>query len=157
MKVLIAYVLILTAALMAPVQKEDVGKLRPIEVIYIGKDADAVVLKTDTNDVGIGEDVAAALEDMKRTSPAIIYLDTAQYLLIGPGAQGNAMDMQNILKGDVQLCLAEQQPDLELAADYLPSHGKMPRFSDWIKGEDLPILSTENDRIKISKKDEKSA
>ena len=157
MKTLILYALILAGALLAPVEKADVAKLRPVEVLYIRKDGDAVILKTDTDDVGIGTDVTAALEDMKQTSPAIIYLDTAEYLLIGPGAQEDARALEETLKRDVELCLAEQEPDLELAADYLPAHGKLPRFSDWDLGEELPVLTVQNDRIKISEKDEKSA
>ena len=150
MKTFIVYGLILAAAMLAPVERADVAKLRPIEVIYICKDADAVILKTDTDDVGIGTDVASALEDMKQTSPAVIYLDTAEYLVIGTGAQEEAKALEGILKGSVELCLAEQEPDLELVADYLPAHGKLPRFSDWKDGEELPVLSLQNDRIKIS-------
>ena len=156
MKTLILYTLILAAAMAAPLEKADVAKLRPIEVIYICKDADAVILKTDTDDVGIGTDVASALEDMKQTSPAVIYLDTAEYLVIGTGAQEDAKALEGVLKGSVEVCLAEQEPDLQMVADYLPAHGKMPRFSDWDAGEELPILTIQNDRIKISKKDEKS-
>ena len=150
MKTAMIYIVILATALLSPVQKTDVAQLRPIEVVYVCKDADAVILKTDTEDVGIGVDVISALEDMKRTSPAVIYLDTARYLVIGTGAQEDAKELQGILKGSVELCMAEGEPDLELVADYLPAHGKMPRFSEWNEGENLPVLRIENDRIKIS-------
>lgn len=150
MKTLICYVLIIAAAISAPVEKADVAKLRPIEVIYIYKDADAVILKTDTEDVGIGTDVETALQDMKLTSPAVIYLDTAEYLLIGDGAQEEAKQLKGILKNSVQLCQAVADVELKEAAKYLPTHGELPDFQEWEAGEELPALTIENDRIKIS-------
>ena len=146
----ILYVCILSATLLAPVKKADVEQLRPIEVIYIYKDADAVMLKTDTDDIGIGTDVGAALQDMKLTSPARIYLDTAEYLLIGEGAQEEAMQLKGILKNSVQLCAAGAELELKEVAKYLPVHSGLPYFRDWEAGEELPVLRIQNDRIKIS-------
>lgn len=150
MKAWILYALILSATLFAPVKKADVAQLRPIEVIYIYKDADAVVLKTDTEDIGIGTDVETALQDMKLTSPARIYLDTAEYLLIGEGAQEDAMQLKGILKNSVQLCAAGAELELKEVAKYLPVHSDLPDFQDWEAGEKLPVLTIQNDRIKIS-------
>ena len=157
MKSILCYCAILIAAFAMPVERADVAQLRPIEVIYIYKDADAVVLKTDTEDVGIGTDVETALQDMKLTSPARIYLDTAEYLLIGEGAQEDAMQLKGILKNSVQLCVAGAELELKEVAKYLPVHSDLPDFQDWEAGEKLPVLELKNDRIKISKKDEKSA
>lgn len=150
MKTMIIYALILLAAFAVPVEKADVAQLRPIEVIYICKDADAVVLKTDTDDIGIGHDALSALEDMKLTSPAVIYLDTAEYLLIGDGAQEAAKQLKGVLKNSVQLCETDDNIELKDVAEYLPVHGNLPDFKDWEAGEKLPVLELQNDRIKIS-------
>lgn len=150
MKTLIVYCAILIAAMLMPVERADVAQLRPIEVIYIYKDADAVILKTDTDDVGIGHDALSALEDMKLTSPAVIYLDTAEYLLIGSGAQEDAKQLKEVLKNSVQLCETDDNIELKDAAEYLPVHGDLPDFKDWEAGEELPVLELQNDRIKIS-------
>lgn len=150
MKTLISYALILLAAFMLPVEKADVAQLRPIEVIYIDKNADAVILKTDTGDIGIGHDALSALENMKLTSPAVIYLDTAEYLLIGEGAQEAAKQLKGVLKNSVQLCETAANIELKDAAEYLPVHGDLPDFKDWEAGQKLPLLQLENDRIKIS-------
>lgn len=157
MKTWILYALILTATFLFPVERADVAKLRPIEVIYIYKDAETVILKTDTDDLGIGTDVASALENMKQTSPAVIYLDTAQYLLIGTDAQQDAQQLRGIVKNSMQLCLAEGEQDLKQVAQYLPAHGKLPSFGTWRPDQKLPFLYRENARIKISKNIEKSA
>ena len=150
MKAAICYIIILLAAALAPVERVDVGQMQPVEVIYICKDADAVVLKTDTGDVGVGVDAETALTDMKQTSAGVIYLDTAQYLVIGPGAQEDAMALKSVLRGSVQLCLAEENMDLKQLAKYLPAHGELPGFAQWSKGENLLVLHKENDRIKLS-------
>jgi len=150
MKWLISYCAILLAALMVPVERADVAQLRPIEVICIYKDADMVILKTDTDDIGIGHDALSALENMKLTSPAMIYLDTAEYLLIGPGAQEDAKQLKGVLKNSVQLCETDTNIKLKDAAQYLPVHGDLPDFKGWEAGEKLPVLSLHNDRIKIS-------
>lgn len=150
MKRVVIYILLLAAALLIPVDKVDVAKLRPIEVIYISKDGDTVLLQTDTDDVGLGADAAAALENMEQTSPAVIYLDTARYLLIGPGGEEPAQQLRGILKNGIRLCAVAEPVALTDVAQYLPVHGDLPKFTQWEAGEQLPILRLENDRIKIS-------
>ena len=150
MKRTAVYFLLVLAAILAPVEKLDVAKLRPIEVVYISAADGAVLLQTDAKDIGFGRDVESALEDMKKTSPAVIYLDTARYLLIGPGGEGVVKQLQGILKDNVQLCKADDKIPLDDVAEYLPVHGKLPEFDQWEEGEKLPVLHLENDRIKIS-------
>lgn len=140
---------------MAPVERMDVAQLQPIEVIYICKEENAVLLQTDTDDLGIGKDARAALANMKDTSPAVIYLDTAEYLVIGPGGEEAAEQLNGILKGSVQLCATDEKINLKVLAQYLPVHGKLPEFSQWKAGQELPVLHLENERIKMSKNVEK--
>lgn len=109
-----------------------------------------VVLQTDTDDVGVGSDALAALENMKQTSPAVIYLDTAQYLLIGTEGESAAQQLRGVLKDNIRLCKTQDQIDLQSVAKYLPVHGQLPKFSQWESGKKLPVLHLENDRIKIS-------
>lgn len=150
MKRIIVYGLLLVGVLLAPVEKLDVAKLRPIEVIYIAQEKETVILQTDTDDVGMGNDALSALENMKKTSPAVIYLDTAQYLLIGPDGEEAAQQLQQVLKDNIRLCKTQEQVDLKSVAKYLPVHGELPKFSQWKSGEKMPELRLENDRLKIS-------
>ena len=142
--------LILGAVLLVPVNKVDVAQLRPIEVISIYKEGSTVVLETDTEDIGRGADVLAALQDMKQTSPAVIYLDTAEYLLIAENAVKEAEQLRGVLKEAVQLCMAQERINLQEAAKYLPVHGEFPKLRQWKAGDQLPVIGLENDRIKIS-------
>lgn len=150
MKRAVIYAILLAGVFFAPVEKVDVAKLRPIEIIYVSREDQTVLLQTDTDDLGMGDDALSALENMKQTSPAVIYLDTAQYLLIGPGGEEAALQLKGVLKDNVQLCKTEEQVNLQQAARYLPVHGKLPKFSQWEEGQSLPVLHEQNDRIKLS-------
>lgn len=123
--------------------------MRPVEVVYVAQDGGEVLLQTDSDDIGMGTDALTALEDMKQTSPAVIYLDTAQYLLIGPGGEKAAQQLRGVLKDTIRLCKTQEQVDLRSVAKYLPVHGKLPKLSQWKEGEKLPALYLENDRLKI--------
>ena len=82
----------------------DVARLRPVEVIAIYKLDHGVAIATDTGDMGYGTDVAIALEDMRQTSPGVIYLDTAEYLLFNSEADGEVVRIRKELKKTIKLC-----------------------------------------------------
>ena len=86
MKRVIIYSCILILLLFSPVAKLDVADLEPVEVVYLYKESGNTVLQTDTDAKGKGEDVLAALDDLRQTTSGVVYLDTARYLLIAPDA-----------------------------------------------------------------------
>ena len=156
MKRLLLYGLILALVWLVPTERADVAKLRPVEVIAIYKKGNTVALTTDTEDVGVGTGATEALENMRSTSPAIIYLDTAEFLLVEDAAAGEVEAIRNELKDSVRLCKVSGKVDLKSAAKYLPVHGALPVLRSWKAGDVLPVLRNENDRLKISKNSEKS-
>ena len=156
MKRLLLYALMIGVVWAVPTEKADVAKLRPVEVIAIYKSGDEVLLMTDTEDAGAGRTAAEALKNMRSTSPAIIYLDTAEYLLVEAAAAGEAEALRKELKETVRLCGVAGQIDLKDAAQYLPVHGDLPSLRSWKAGDFLPVLHEENDRLKISQNSEKS-
>lgn len=157
MKRIVIYGLLLVLTVAMPVKKTDVADLRPVEVIAIYREGEAVRLTTDTKDSGAGADVLQALANMKQTTPAVIYLDTAEYLLIGQGAEEDAQQLRSVLKPNIRLCGAVPGIDLQEAAKYLPVHGGLTPLRHWNMGDPLPFLTQENGRIKMSEKSEKSA
>ena len=150
MKKIVLYILILATLWLVPAERADIAKLRPVAVIALYKENDVIILATDTDDYGTGADVMQALAQMRSTSPAIIYLDTADYLLIEEEAVGEVDALRAELKATVRLCKIAGTVDLKSAAEYLPVHGALPTLCRWKIGESLPILQTENDRLKIS-------
>ena len=156
MKRLLLYGLILALVWLVPTERVDVAKLRPVEVIAIYKSGNAVALTTDTEDMGVGMSAAEALENMRDTSPAVIYLDTAEFLLVEDTAVGEVEALRKELKDSVRLCNVSGKVDLKSAAKYLPVHGSLPVLRNWKAGGALPVLRIENDRLKISENSEKS-
>ena len=155
MKKVFLYILVLAAVLMAPVRGNDVGKLRPVQVISLCRENGMCVIETDTEDRGIGINGIAALQNLKETTPAIIYLDTADFLLLGEGADPELESLRNKLKPGVKLCSTEEKIDLKQAAAYLRVHGNLPRLKVWKMNEKLPILQHFEERLKILKNYEK--
>ena len=93
----IAYIMILTLMLMAPVTRLDISKLEPVEAVAVTIEEGNVRLETDTGSVGRGKTVSQALEDLKTNATLIIYLDTAQYLLVGDGTEETSEELRKYL------------------------------------------------------------
>ena len=141
MKRILLYALILALVQIAPVKRTDIAKLRPVEVIALYNTGNGVRIATDTGDFGVGEDALTALDHLRRTSPAVIYLDTAEYLLVASGAEEALESLRDVLKPSVKLCRILQQIDLQAAAEYLDVHGDLPSLRCWEAGQKLPALT----------------
>ena len=94
----VVYILIIIVTLLIPVQRLDVAKLQPVEALAIYEDQGMVVVLTDTEDKGVGETAHQALENLKETTAAVIYLDTAEYLLVAQGAESYTEEFEEYLK-----------------------------------------------------------
>ena len=116
------YGLLLALALATPVERTDLGKMKPVEVIELGYSGGVVSLRTDAEDVGTGETVQQALEDLKATADGIIYLDTAQYLLITPAGEEHLPELASQLRPSVRIYSVREQLDLHKAAAFLRVH-----------------------------------
>ena len=157
MKRIILYIGILAAMLAAPVEPADIGKLRPVQVVSIYKENDWIIMKTDTEDRGMGGTAKQALQNLKDTSSGIIYLDTAEYLLLTKDTQDAVEELRDELKDSVRLCMTAKQVDLVESAKYLNVHGWLPKLEDWKKDMELPVLSTFGDSLIFLKKVENNA
>jgi hypothetical protein len=85
------YAAILLAVFFAPVRRVDIAKLQPVEAVALYVQDNVVVLETDTESIGVGKTVDEAFRNLKECTPAVIYLDTARYLLVSE----NAKELQN--------------------------------------------------------------
>lgn len=147
MKRYLVYGLILAATLVIPVKRTDVGKLQPIQTVAVYVTDNGYTVQTDTGDVGVGETVALAIENLERTTAGVAYLDTAEFLLVSEDEVSVVEEMKSILKPSVQLYWVEGQPDLKSASQFLSVHGKGPTFKSWEKGVKLPLLVYKNERM----------
>ena len=127
----VLYILILALLPLAPVERLDVAKLEPVQTVAVSVEGGQVVLRTDTGNVGRGADGHQALEDLRENTPGVIYLDTAQYLLVTEKALNQMESLQGYFRSSVQLSLWDGQGDVETAAKYLSVHGERSKIGQW--------------------------
>jgi len=157
MKRILLYALILAAVLVLPTAGMDVADLQPVQTIAVYRNGNSWVIETDTEDIGAGDSVEKAFENLIQTTPAVIYLDTAEYMLLTKDTQEEVEALRTELKDSVQLCMCAKQVDLAEAGKYLSVHGKLPKLEHWKKNTELPVLSTFGDSLIFLKKVENNA
>lgn len=143
MKRILLYIIVIAAALIIPERGTDVGKLQPVELVFLYKDEGAIVLETDTGDMGRGSTVEEAYRDLENTTPGTLFLDTAQYLLIARSARTLAPQMTRYLKRNTRVCQAEYGTDLVLAAQYLDVHPPVSSLKSLEESDKLSVLRQE--------------
>ena len=140
MKRIIVYCIILGAVCLIPVQRQDVATLEPIQAVWMSEENGEVVLKTDTEDQGAGKNVADALENMKSTSTGMVYLDTAQFLLVTETAKHRMPEIAEYLKDSVLVCLWKGKGELTDAARYMQARKMGVRLGKWQENDALPVV-----------------
>lgn len=150
MKRIVLYAAILLLVLIIPVKRTDIGKLRPVQTVMLYRQDGNVVIRTDTGDRGVGPGAMEALENLKRTTPAVIYLDTADFLLVSKDSLDVLQLLRDTFRGRVQLFLFFGDIDPELASDYLQIHGHGQALKDWNGQQELPVLRLDEKRLILS-------
>lgn len=136
--------------LLSPFQGNDVGKLRPVELVTMRREGGAVILETDTGDVGRGEDPLAALEDLKKSAPGALFLDTADYFLVTRETENLLPALSGVLRPAVEICIYSEEIDLEDAAEYLRAHSPEVTLLAWrTQGRIVPKLRTEGGEYRL--------
>ena len=148
MKRIILYCVILGAVLAVPVEKLDVGKLEPVQAVWMYKLDDQIILETDTDDLGVGDTADAALADLEEHCPGIIYLDTAQFLLVSENAVDQIPSLCGHLKDTVALSCWDGEGSLADAVKYMASHNNGLQLSKWKEGVKIPVLRLQKIKIK---------
>lgn len=126
----LGYLMAFAVAMLAPVKRADVGKLQPVEVIYLYME-EGVVIETDTGDTGRGETVDEAVANLKQTTPGIVYLDTAEYLLLDQEAENVLQQIKNHLEANIRVCYLQGNPELSDAARFLDVHRPESTLDKW--------------------------
>lgn len=130
MRVLL-YILILGLMFFAPVERVDVAQLLPIEAVAMYMDGNLVVLETDTQNIGRGENAASALKNLKDVTPAVVYLDTAQYLLVDKEAEAYIDELREHLKSSVDVTVCDARGKVKEMAEFVSVHGECIPLKDW--------------------------
>ena len=147
MKKLVIYGILLTAAVMVPSRTTELGKLKPVETLAIYQENGQVVLETDTGDIGRGGTVVKAIENLKETTAGIVYLDTADYLVIKHGGEPFVKYLASYLKDSVRICHGDKGIDIEKTAPYLSVHTPAVEIKDYHEGMALENLRLDHGRL----------
>ena len=123
---IVIYIVILLSLTFAPIKPLDLANLEPVQTVSVRCEQNKIILETDTENRGEGETVAEAVADLKKKSPGVIYLDTAQYLLITKETAHYIEDLGNYLKDRVLVCLCDGQGSTKMADKYLSVKDDLP-------------------------------
>ncbi len=134
----------------SPFTATDVGKLRPVEVVRLTQRGGQVLLQTDTGDEGIGEDVDAALENLKESTAGDIFLETADHLLVEPGCAAWIKPLSMHLRPSCSICWQTGELELEDAAEFLSIHRPQMTLQAWRGGNGkIPSLRIQKERMEL--------
>ena len=141
---------ILTGTNSLPFRGTDVGKLHPIEVLYVEWVEGQCEISTDTGITGRGRTVEEAAADLHRVTPGYVFLETANYLLLSSQTETAPEDFWPFVRPACLLYLCDEKPKLESVADYLKSHLSEVTLLDWRNGENMfPRLLQEGEIVRL--------
>lgn len=135
---IIMYIVILALLFLAPIERMDVADLLPIEAVAVYAEDGKVVLETDTENIGRGENAVKALENLKETTAAVVYLDTAEYLIVSEETEEQIAELRKFLKPSVQVCIADAKGRVKDVAKYVDIHGDTVRLKHWKRDQNTP-------------------
>lgn len=147
MKRTLWYLLVLAVTLPLSGRGMDVGRLQPVEVVYLDKQDDVICIETDTGDAGYGKTIEEAFDDLEETAKGVIYLDTASFLLVSETARELTKEISGKLKDDTGICICPEKPDLQEAAVFLNAHPPLSKLRD--SGSETAKLMQENGRLRL--------
>lgn len=153
----ILYAALLAASMMIPARPVELGKIKPVELLLMRKNAGRIELITDSGDSGAGGTVPQALHDLKESTSGIIYLDTALYLLASEDAQSYIPELRPYLKERIYVLQVDGEVELDKAAEFLAVHKPSLYLRDWENGVVLEEIRQENKKLIFEEKSEKSA
>ena len=120
--------LLLTALLMAvavlsrrPHPARDVAKLEPVQTVYVYLKGGNLCIETDTGAKGTGKTLTEAANHMKASASGEIFLDTAEFLLLGP-AIPITEEFHTLLRPTCTVTFTTATPDLQAVSEFLSVH-----------------------------------
>lgn len=130
----------------------EVSELEPVALVRITAAAGSISIRTDTGAYGSGPDLEKAVADLHRSSPAGVFLDTAEYLIINEEGQGLLPELWDLLRPACKVCLGRGRLDLEQAREYLSVHPPENTILDCLAEKtEMQILTVHDGRGRLEK------
>ena len=125
------YALLLGSLFFVTLDRVRISQLQPVAAVAVWDEEGRVVMQTDSESRGEGESVAGAVEDLKRNASAVVYLDTAKYLLISESALHHTDELRMYLKESVKVCVTDNFEDIAGLVQYLNVHGGQTKLKEF--------------------------
>lgn len=107
----------------------DISRMEPVGLVHISSNGGQITVQTDTGASGSGVTLTAAVEDLHESSPAVVFLDTAEFLLVD-GQQALNREVYELFRPACRVCAVQGEADLQQAYDYLRIHSPRLRLLD---------------------------
>ena len=151
MKKWIVMLLALLAFTVLPSSGTELGELRPVSLLVIRTQGNNIQLLTDTLELGTGETLDAALQNLEDTTPGHLFLDTVENLILTKEAKFLIPQLKQLLRPGVTVCAAKSELNPETAPEYLNSHTPRYRLSDVDESTPLQMLNYSEERYFLEK------
>ncbi len=151
MKALLLILILLASAIFGRTLflRSDIADLEPVEVIALRMDRGRILVCTDSGQQGVGTDLAAAFQDLKHRASGDIFLDTVDYVILGPGCEDLAEPLLAHMRPACRVCLELGQTDLAAAAAFLRIHEPDMTLMASLSPSDIPVLMTKEGRMEL--------
>lgn len=127
----VLYAALLIPLFFVPLNRVNIADLLPVEAVAVYMDGEQIVLETDTEHKGTGKTAEKALAALKENTPAVVYLDTAEYLLVSADAVEQVENLRPYLKPSVKVCVCQAAGKVKNAVEYLEVHGDLVSLKTW--------------------------
>ena len=81
--------------------------LQPVQLLEVSRQGRWILLRTDTGDRGMGENLLSALQDMQESSRGRIFLETAEQVILKKGTESLVPELQQLLRPAAAVCMGK--------------------------------------------------
>ena len=150
MMLCVALIAIISFTGLLPFDGTDVGKLYPVEVLIVTTTPGMITIETADGLYGTGDTVASAIENLKSTSSGIVFMDTANYLLLNNDNEELLDSLYAYVRPACQVFRFDGSGEWKGVAKYLESHSSSVTVLSYRQGKkNLPRLMLSGEGFKI--------
>lgn len=138
------------ALLLLPQRGTEVGKLLPVETLLIEKQAGQYRVSTDTGHTARGDSLEKAVDALRAEAPGILFLDTADYVLLTGEAEECTEKLPNYVRPGTRVYKLEGTVELSEIGPYLKTHGPdTPLYRLQKRELQFPKLMAEGEKLRF--------
>lgn len=128
----------------------DVGAFQPVQTLQVTREDGRIRVETDTGEWGEGTSLCEAFENMENTADAEMFLDTAEYLLIGMDCEDLLDELMERLRPSCNICRVVGKVDPAQVGLYLRAHPPKRTLMEYRAGlKEIQVLEGDGGRMEL--------